>query len=214
MSSLQRMMSTFSLLSSRDDVLDAGSAETDAGSDGGRPCRRRCRRRPWCGSRPRGRGSGISTVRSAISLTSDSKRRRTKFGWLRERRISGDRGPRSPRRRRRPGRGPPTFVSSVETRSRWCMTPSNFFRGRCRRRPARSAHRAGNDVAGAVLELVVDHLLLRLAGDDCIMVCFAVCAGDAAEVLRGDVDLELRTHVDAGTDAAGGEKCRFSRRDW
>ncbi len=34
-----------------------------------------------------------STVRSAISLTSSSKRRRTKFGWLRERMISGPRLP-------------------------------------------------------------------------------------------------------------------------
>ena len=35
----------------------------------------------------------ISTVPSAISLTSNSNRRRTKFGWLRETIISGPRAP-------------------------------------------------------------------------------------------------------------------------
>src|SRR5690606_38980363 len=53
-----------------------------------------------------------------------------------------------------------------------------------------AADGAGNDVAGAVLELLVDHLLLRLA-QTLHHRLFRGLHGDAAEILRRHVELEL-----------------------
>src|SRR5690606_34978328 len=66
------------------------------------------------------------------------------------------------------------------------------------------SHGAADDVSGAILELVVDHLLLSLAKALHHRLLCRLC-GDTPEIRGSDVHLEIRTNVDTRLQAAGGE---------
>src|SRR5216110_2641165 len=86
----------------------------------------------------------ISTVPSAISLTSNSKRRRTKFGWLRNDDL----------------RTTDTIFDCDALPLRHdCF---EFSKVENHIRPVEASHCAAHDFAGPILELFVNHFLLDL----------------------------------------------------
>src|SRR4029077_21210484 len=68
-------------------------------------------------------------------------------------------------------------------------------------RTIESANRAADDLARAVLELLVDHLFLDLANALHHRLLGSL-SGDAAEVSRGDLNLNRLTELNIGLQAA------------